>query len=160
MGAPMSDESVRYHLRAKQRDADAAVRPSRTVNLDAGEALWLLGSVRLGRVVFTRHALPTIRPVNHIVADGDIIVRTHQGAALAAYVRGTDTTTVIAYEADTIDPDSHQGWSVIATGYARLVTDPAELEGFQSRLLPWVDQVMDLAVRIHPEVITGLRLTG
>ena len=33
---------------------------------------------------------------------------------------------VVAYEADTIDPATHLGWSVVATGYARLVTDPEE----------------------------------
>ncbi|MDX3747506.1 MULTISPECIES: pyridoxamine 5'-phosphate oxidase family protein [unclassified Streptomyces] len=155
----MSDESVGHLLRARQRDPGAAVRPHRSVELDEAEALRLLGSVGLGRAVFTRHALPAVRPVNHIVAGGDVIVRTHQGSALAAYVRGTSADTVLAYEADVIDSVSHLGWSVVVTGYARLVTDPAELDGFRGRLRQWADQVMDLAVRIHPEMVTGLRLT-
>ncbi|WUN21076.1 pyridoxamine 5'-phosphate oxidase family protein [Streptomyces phaeochromogenes] len=127
--------------------------------MDPAEALQLLGSVSLGRIVFTQHALPAIRPVNHIVVDGDVIVRTHQGAALAAHIHGGSAPdAVVTYEADAIDPATHLGWSVVATGYARLVTDPAELDDYRRRLQPWVDQVMDLAVRIHPEVITGLRL--
>ncbi|MGC0336729.1 pyridoxamine 5'-phosphate oxidase family protein [Streptomyces sp. SLBN-8D4] len=44
------------------------------------EALGLLGTVQLGRVAFTDQALPAIRPVNHLVAEGDIIVRTHGGS--------------------------------------------------------------------------------
>ncbi|MDQ0946194.1 hypothetical protein QFZ24_000117 [Streptomyces phaeochromogenes] len=159
LGGLMSEESVRRILQTHQRDPGAAVRAWQEEELDAAEALRLLGSVGLGRVVFTRHALPTIRPVNHIVAGGDVIVRTHQGAALAVYVRGTGADAVLVYEADVIDPVSHLGWSVVVTGYARLVTDAAELDGFGGRLRPWVGQAMDLAVRIRPELVTGLRLT-
>ncbi|WP_370095729.1 hypothetical protein [Streptacidiphilus sp. MAP12-20] len=32
--------------------------------------------------MFTQHALPAIRPVNHIVDQGDIIIRSHNGADL------------------------------------------------------------------------------
>lgn len=35
--------------------------------LDSPEALRPMGSAPLGRIV-TRHALPTIRPVNHVLA--------------------------------------------------------------------------------------------
>jgi hypothetical protein len=64
-------------------------------------------------------------------------VRTHQGSALAAYVQGVAAPgVVVAYEADVIDPDTHVGWSVVATGYAGLVTDQAELDHYQGRLQP------------------------
>lgn len=46
------------------------------VELDRDEAMRLLASVDHGRVVFTRAALPAIRPVNHLVVDGRVIVRT------------------------------------------------------------------------------------
>ncbi|MER6205931.1 pyridoxamine 5'-phosphate oxidase family protein [Streptomyces sp. NPDC001642] len=155
----MSDESVRYLLRTHQRDPGAVVGPRQAVELDEAEALRLLGGVGLGRVVFSRQALPVIRPVNHIVAGGDVIVGTHQGSGLAAYVRGSAVGTVLAYEADDIDSVSRLGWSVVVTGYGRLVTDPAELDGLRDRLRPWVDRPLDLAVRIRPELVTGLRLT-
>ena len=35
--------------------------------LNRSEALKLLGSVSLGRLVFTHQALPAVRPVNHLV---------------------------------------------------------------------------------------------
>ena len=89
------------------------------------ESLRLLGTASLGRVVFTLFALPAIRPVNHIVEDDKIIIRTHLGAAIASAVDGTGT--VVAYEADMIDPDDHLGWSVIVVGRASLVTDPGEV---------------------------------
>ena len=133
----------------------------RSVELDSVEALRLLGSVSLGRIVFTRHALPTIRPVNHVLADGDIVIRTHGDATLTRYTRQTGGEgAVVAYEADDIDPDTHLGWSVVVTGYARLVTDPLELALYRALLRPWALQRMDHAVRIHPDLITGVRLTA
>ncbi|MGW0765802.1 pyridoxamine 5'-phosphate oxidase family protein [Streptomyces sp. NPDC002676] len=135
---------------------------NRRIDLDRAEALRLLGSVRLGRVVFTRQALPTIRPVNHILDSGDIVIRMHEGAALTSHARQGDSAgVVVAYEADAIDPDTHIGWSVVVTGYARLVTDPAELARIRGLLDPWVpQQSMDQAVRIRPELVSGVLLTG
>ncbi|GAA3816462.1 pyridoxamine 5'-phosphate oxidase family protein [Streptomyces phyllanthi] len=134
--------------------------PRQSVELDSDEALRLLGSVSLGRIVFTRHALPTVRPVNHVLDDGDIVIRTHEGAALTRHTGQAGTPgVVVAYEADAIDPDTHLGWSVVVTGYAHLVTDPHELARYQAVLRPWVQQTMDYAVRIRPDLITGIRLT-
>ncbi|MER5379853.1 pyridoxamine 5'-phosphate oxidase family protein [Streptomyces sp. NPDC002688] len=132
-----------------------------SVELDGGEALRLLGSVSLGRIVFTRHALPAIRPVNHVLVDGDIVIRTQGDAALTRYTRQNEGEgAVVAYEADDIDPDTHLGWSVVVTGYARLVTDPRELARYRTLLRPWVSRRMDHAVRISPDLITGVRLTA
>ncbi|MFE3166201.1 pyridoxamine 5'-phosphate oxidase family protein [Streptomyces sp. NPDC059224] len=131
----------------------------RRVDLDTDEALRLLGSVSLGRIVFTRHALPTVRPVNHVLDGGEIVVRTHEGADLSACIRRADGLgVVVAYEADSIDPDTHLGWSVVVTGYARLVTDPVELARYRAMVSPWVDQTMDLAVRVRPDLVSGVLL--
>ncbi|MFI6931565.1 pyridoxamine 5'-phosphate oxidase family protein [Streptomyces sp. NPDC050287] len=133
--------------------------PRRSVDLDSSEALRLLGSVSLGRIVYTRHALPTVRPVNHVLDNGCIIIRTHEGTALTSHTRQTDPLgVVVAYEADAIDPNTHLGWSVVATGYAHLVTDPLELTRYRAMLHPWVQQTMDYAVRIRPDLVTGIRL--
>ena len=135
------------------------VEPRRTTQLDSAEALRLLGSVSLGRIVFTDKALPTVRPVNHIVDDGAIVIRTHAGAALTSYTRQGGAPVVVAYEADAIDPDTHLGWSVVVTGYAELVTDERELERYRAMLRPWVGHAMDHAVRIRPGLVSGIRLT-
>ncbi|MEV7395311.1 pyridoxamine 5'-phosphate oxidase family protein, partial [Streptomyces sp. NPDC091215] len=81
---------------------DSAPAPSpharRSVELDSSEALRLLGSVSLGRIVFTRQALPTVRPVNHVLVDGDIVIRTHESAALTSRTRQADGAgVVVAY---------------------------------------------------------------
>jgi len=123
--------------------------------LGRDEALRLLGSVGLGRIVFTENALPAIRPVNHILDSGDVIIRSHTGATLTSSVN-----TVVAYEADAIDPDRHTGWSVIITGMARKVTDPDAIARYERLLHPWADQNMDQVLRVHPELITGFTLTN
>ncbi|MEV6294927.1 pyridoxamine 5'-phosphate oxidase family protein [Streptomyces sp. NPDC051896] len=134
---------------------------NRRIDLDPAEALRLLGSVSLGRIVFTWQALPTVRPVNHALDSGDIVIRTHEGAALTSHAEEADGTgVVVAYEADAIDPDTHLGWSVVVTGYAQLVTDPVELDRIRELLQPWAPiEGMDQAVRIRPELVAGVRLT-
>ncbi|MEV6115301.1 pyridoxamine 5'-phosphate oxidase family protein [Streptomyces sp. NPDC052109] len=133
----------------------------RRIDLDPVKALRLLGSVSLGRIVFTRQALPTVRPVNHVLDGGDIVIRTHEGTALTTRTRqGGDTGVVVAYEADAIDPDTHLGWSVVVTGYARLVTDATDLARVRTLLAPCEPQEgMDHAVRIRPSLVTGVLLT-
>ncbi|MFD8413101.1 MULTISPECIES: pyridoxamine 5'-phosphate oxidase family protein [unclassified Streptomyces] len=128
--------------------------------LDRGEALSLLGTVPLGRVVFTRHALPAVRPVNHLLDGEDIVLRVHDGGALAALAAPCDGAgVVVAYETDDIDARTRLGWSVVVTGYARPVTDPAQAAAYEDRLRPWVlGPEPCRVVRIRPDLVTGFRL--
>jgi len=131
----------------------------RLTELTREESLRLLGSVSLGRVVFTHRALPAIRPVNHLVDEGDIIIRSHAGAAVIS-AADTDGSVVVAYEADAIDPDDHVGWSVVVTGTAKLIRDPQQVAQYERLLRPWAIGEMDQVIRIRPEMITGFRLVG
>jgi nitroimidazol reductase NimA-like FMN-containing flavoprotein (pyridoxamine 5'-phosphate oxidase superfamily) len=119
--------------------------------------LALLGSVPFGRVVFTHRALPAIRPVNHLVDNGRIIIRSSLGSGITS---AASDGTVVAFEADAIDPDSRTGWSVVVTGKARLVEDPADLARYEQLLEPWVDGRMDCVVSIPADLVTGYQLTG
>ncbi|MGW6884456.1 pyridoxamine 5'-phosphate oxidase family protein [Streptomyces goshikiensis] len=128
-------------------------------DLDRSEALRLLSTVSLGRIVFTRHALPAVRPVNHLVVGEDVIVRIHEDGALGSLVAPGDVPgVVVAYEADVIDPVTHLGWSVVVTGYARVVADTDEVDRHASLLRPWVARPMTSALRIRPDLVTGFRL--
>lgn len=125
--------------------------------VDTMEAVRLLASVRFGRVVFTARALPAIRPINHLVDGATLVMRTDPQSELAWAVgyRGT----VVAYEADDIDPDAGLGWSVIVTGVARPVTDPDQAADYRSRLRSWIGQGTDLVITMDLEVVSGLRLS-
>jgi len=122
--------------------------------LGRDEALALLASVDLGRIVFTEHALPAIRPVNHILDGEDVIIRTHPAAALKASIN-----TVVAYEADDIDTKTRTGWGVIVTGVVRAVSDPEAVARYERVLHPWADSTMDQILRIHAELVTGFAVT-
>jgi nitroimidazol reductase NimA-like FMN-containing flavoprotein (pyridoxamine 5'-phosphate oxidase superfamily) len=131
----------------------------RLTELSRAQALRLLGSVALGRIVFTQRAMPAIRPVNHVLDAGHIIIRSHSGTAVVSEA-DTARGVVVAYEADDIDPVTHLGWSVVVTGTAHLVTDPGEMVRYQHLITPWVDGEMDQVIRIRPAIITGFRLGG
>ncbi|MCB5179303.1 pyridoxamine 5'-phosphate oxidase family protein [Streptomyces antimicrobicus] len=127
--------------------------------LDRTEALGLLATVSLGRIVFTQDALPAVRPVNHLLDGEDIVVRVLGGGALASLAAPTDAPgVVVAYEADQIDPETHLGWSVVVTGYARPVADPGDVDRYTAALRPWVGQPVTGTVRIRPDLVTGFQV--
>jgi len=128
----------------------------RMEELTRPQSMELLSSAPVGRIVFTHHALPAIRPVNHLVADDLIIVRATDGAAInaAAEYRGM----VVAYEADAFDPVRRLGWSVIVTGTARQVTDPVVAARYRCRLDPWIAGPTDDVISISTDMVHGYRL--
>jgi hypothetical protein len=128
--------------------ADEGARLSR--DMTAAESLRRLARVRFGRIVFSRYALPTIRPVNHIVEGETVVVHTTHSTTLSLQRQ------VVAYEADVIDERTGHGWCVIVTGTTELIEDPDEVQHYLGLLRPWVPGPDDHIVRIVPDMITGL----
>ena len=138
-------------------------RPRQAIELTEGECWQLLASVSIGRVVFTQRAMPAIRPVNHLVDGRTIIIRTHLGAAIAARAsdgRNEPQGSVVCYEADDLDPARRTGWSVIATGMARLITDPDAARRYAAAVEPWIAGDLNQVVAIEPQFVSGIRLVG
>ncbi|MGP7996503.1 MAG: pyridoxamine 5'-phosphate oxidase family protein [Streptosporangiaceae bacterium] len=125
--------------------------------LPRADSLRLLSSVSLGRVVFTHLALPAVRPVNHAVDRDRIIIRAYLGTAIGA-VLGGRPDTILAYEADLIDPDIHLGWSVIVVGRASRLTESAETARYRDLLRPWVAGGRDDIIAIQADMVDGFRL--
>lgn len=125
--------------------------------MDRQECLRLMAEVPVGRVVYTRQALPAVLPVNFaLAADASVLLRTSAGSDLVRAVDGV----VVAFEADAFDAQSRSGWSVVVTGRATVVTDPVEHE----RLLrtgprSWMPIEEDVFVRIEATMVTGRELT-
>lgn len=131
--------------------------PLQLTELTRARSMRLLAGVPFGRVVFTHRALPAIRPVNHIVDGEDIVIRSHPGAAIVS-ATGDAAGVIVAYEADAIDPATRTGWSVVVTGSAHLIRDPAEAVRYESMLRPWVEGDMNELIRIHADLVTGYSL--
>ncbi|MGW2642807.1 pyridoxamine 5'-phosphate oxidase family protein [Streptomyces sp. NPDC001348] len=122
------------------------------------ECLRLLATAPIGRVVYTRQALPAVVPVNFgLDADGAVLLRTPATSELARAVDGA----VVAFEADSADMDAHSGWSVVVTGRAEMVTEPAEAARLE-RIGPrsWAPSPEEVFVRIEPALVTGRELAG
>ncbi|MFJ7336799.1 pyridoxamine 5'-phosphate oxidase family protein [Streptomyces sp. NPDC101110] len=126
--------------------------------LDRQECMRLLAKVPVGRVVYTRQALPAVLPVNFSLdADASVLLCTSPGSDLVRAIDGV----VIAFEADEFDAASRSGWSVVVTGRATEVTDPAEHERLlQSGPSSWMPLRDAVFVRIESEMVTGRELRG
>jgi hypothetical protein len=123
--------------------------------LSRDECLRLMGSVPVGRIVYTRQALPAVELVNFVLDDGGIIIRTGAGSKLAAATRGA----VVAFEADSVDVAGHGGWRVPVGGPPTAVTDREEIARLeQSGLMPWAPGNRDHFIRVSPAIVNGRRI--
>ena len=123
------------------------------LELSQAECLRLLADAPFGRIVFTSKAMPAIRPVNHIMDGGAIIIRTRIGTA-----HRSATGTVVAYEADDIGPAGTPGWSVAVVGRASPLTDELECARYRQVLPSWVTGTRDDIIGIRPDMVDGFRL--
>jgi hypothetical protein len=119
------------------------------------ECLTLMASVPVGRIVYTRRALPAVELVNFALYEGDIVIRTDRSGKLAAATRGA----VVAFEADQVDLAGQSGWSVTAVGPSREVTDPGELARRRAiGLRSWAPGERDHFIRISTVMLNGRHL--
>ncbi|HZX04647.1 pyridoxamine 5'-phosphate oxidase family protein [Kribbella sp.] len=128
---------------------------SRLQILSPADCLRLLGSVPLGRLVYTYAGLPAIRLVNFVVDDDTIVFNTGQGDKFRAAERGD----VVAFEADDVEAERHVGWTVTAIGHLSVVT--ADERADLRQRLPlhsWMPMDDPQFVRLGIESVQGRRL--
>jgi uncharacterized protein len=121
------------------------------------ECFALLRSAEVGRIGLSMSALPVVLPVNFAV-DGDrLVVRTAAGSKLDAALGGA----VVAFEADHIDPESGEAWSVLVRGSSAVLTDPADIASLADLdLNSWVADSSDQWVMITTDLVSGRRTRG
>ncbi len=126
--------------------------------LSRDECLHLLSTVPVARIGLSLRALPVVLPVNFVVDQekDQVIIRTAAGSKLDAAL----LHSVVAFEADHIDPLSHGGWSVLVQGTSRVLLLPGEIERARSlKLRPWADDASrDRFVAISMDVVSGRRV--
>lgn len=128
---------------------------SRLAILSRADCLRLLGSVPLGRLVYTNGGLPAVRLVNFLVDADTIVFSTGPGDKFLAAERGD----VVAFEADEADLERHLGWTVTAIGHLSVVTEDEAAE--LRRTLPvhsWLPMTEPRLVRVGVESVHGRRL--
>ena len=82
---------------------------------------------RRGRPDRLHHGLgPVVVPVNFAVMADSIVIRTGRGTLIQAHAYDQ-----VAFEVDHLDEAMRQGWSVLVSGPAHQVLQPAELNGLR-----------------------------
>src|SRR3954451_23432589 len=124
-------------------------RPSmpRFRELSAAECERLLRSGVIGRVALATPEGPLIVPVNYVVFEDTIVVRTSAYSLLGTHARDT----MVAFEVDDFDPDRRLGWSVVARGRAWAETDATEIARMRAECSPqaWASGKRNLYVPIR-----------
>ena len=129
----------------------------RWVELTKGECFELLADEPVGRLAFIDDGGPIVLPVNFILDNHMLLVRTGEGTKLDVTGHGDK----VAFEADGIDRATGTGWSVLVRGEAIEVTDPLELARLRTLPLhPWAPGPKNHFLRILPAVITGRRISA
>ncbi len=124
--------------------------------LDREECLRLLASATLGRIGFTSRALPSVLPVNFHLDRNRILVHTARGSRLDAAVKDS----VVAFEADELDPMGQRGWSVAVTGVATELDDLTALEATDGDgTAVWAPPGHEAVLAISIDLISGRRST-
>lgn len=120
--------------------------------LDHATCLQLLGSTPVGRLALGDPQGPYVVPVNHVVADGDIWIRSGAGVKVEA----ADPGHAASFQVDGVDAERGRGWSVLARGVLELVDDtdgapvPTPMAGGDRPHL----------LRLRIRSLTGRRLVG
>ncbi len=122
--------------------------------LGRDECFRLLASVAVGRIGLSMSALPVVLPVNFAV-DGDrLVIRTAAGSKLDAALTGA----VVAFEADHVDPETGEAWSVLVRGSSAVLTDAADIAALADLdLNAWVADHTDQWVMITTDLVSGRR---
>jgi transcriptional regulator with XRE-family HTH domain len=114
----------------------------------------------VGRFLFVEPGRgPVAIPVNYRMDGDDVVFRTGPQTAIADAVAQQQ----VSFDVDHVDETLAEGWSVLVTGTAAIITDPAELERAAALgIQPWAGGERDLYIRLSAGQITGrrIRVTG
>ncbi len=110
----------------------------------------------VGRFLFLEPGRgPVAIPVNFRMDGADVLFRTSGSGGIAAGVREGR----VSFDVDHIDEALGEGWSVLITGTARIITDPADLARAQAlNIEPWAGGDRASYVRLTASQITGRRI--
>ena len=125
--------------------------------LTTAECRELLDRHHLGRLGFMDSVgvLPSIIPVNYLLNEDKVVLRTDAGSKLNAALRGAP----VAFEVDSVDEAHEVGWSVVVRCRAEEVIDENKLgELRQTPLLAWHPGRKPHYVRINASKVSGRRI--
>ena len=128
--------------------------------LSEEQCLKLIAGGGVGRIAYHSRFGPAVLPVNYALQDGAVVFRTAQNGPLDEDLRTgiTGADYKVAFEIDSIDLASRQGWSVLIQGPASHVAGADEEAVRRAGVESWAPGERELFVRIVPSRITGRRV--
>jgi nitroimidazol reductase NimA-like FMN-containing flavoprotein (pyridoxamine 5'-phosphate oxidase superfamily) len=129
--------------------------------LDEDECLRLIAPGGVGRLVFAGQYDLTVIPVNYKLHNGAILFRTAQFGTTEEDLRTgiANAEYRVAFEVDDIDPEAHEGWSVLLQGPAHHLDSESErAEAMEVGVVPWAGGDRQHFISITPARITGRRI--
>lgn len=124
------------------------IQPGRLAVLSDGECWDLLRSQPVGRIAWSGIQGVSVVPVNYVVVDEAIILRTTPYSLLAR----DSADREVAFQVDQLDLERHEGWSILARGRTRREDRSTE------HPQPWVTGSRVLGLRIDVQSVSGRRL--
>jgi len=121
--------------------------------LSEDECLELAATKAVGRIAYTGPQGPEVIPVNFLLREGTVLIRTSPHGALGRLVHHG----VAAFQVDDIDDFTQSGWSVLLRGRVEPVTSD-ELPAEDARPVVWPEGQRSLHLRLTPSTVTGRRL--
>lgn len=97
---------------------------------------------------------PVAIPVNFRMDGDDVVFRTGGGSVSAGLHERR-----VSFEVDRLDDALGEGWSVLVTGKAHIITDPAGLARAEAlHIEPWAGGETPIYVRLTGRQVTGRRI--
>jgi transcriptional regulator with XRE-family HTH domain len=125
-------------------------------NMTVAECKQHLAGGGIGRFLFNEAGRgPVAIPVNFRMDGDDVVFRTGSGGSVSA---GLNESRV-SFDVDHLDDALSEGWSVLVTGEAQIITDPAGLARAEAlHVEPWAGGDRPIYVRLTGNQITGRRI--
>lgn len=134
----------------------AAARSPTLHHLSEAECRALIAPGGVGRFLFVQAGRgPVAIPVNFKMHGADVVFRTSADSVTAHGIQQQP----VSFDVDHLDEALSEGWSVLLTGTARVITDAGELSRAQAvGIQPWAGRDRDVYVRLSPTQMTGRRI--
>jgi transcriptional regulator with XRE-family HTH domain len=127
--------------------------------LSTDECRALIRPGGVGRMLFVEAGRgPVAIPVNYRMDGDDVVFRTVGEMRLDSLRHGS-----VSFDVDHLDEALAEGWSVLLTGTASVITEPGELDRVQSLgIEPWAGGDRQTYIRLRVSQVTGraIRATG
>lgn len=124
--------------------------------LDEDECWALLASQPVGRLAVAIGGEVEIFPMNYLVHERTIVLKTAQGSKLAAIAANAR----VSFEIDGYTPESGDAWSVVVKGLAHELQRLSQIYAAEELpLFPWNASPKDFFVRVTPREVAGRRFS-